>query len=219
MNRSKNRKGSVTLKISSLQKLACLTALVAGPSFANIVSNGSFEQGVFAPVSLETESLIPGGTAVSGWEVINGAVAWIGAGNPWLVTAQDGDRFLDLTDFDVGPLGGVRQTLITTPGRTYKVDFYLGGSGYYGNSALTVSAAGKSVTFGAAAPYNNWQAFSFNFVAANPTTELSFIGALGPHYIGLDNVSVEAVPEPGTLALCLTAGGFLGLGRLRRRQA
>ena len=53
------------------------------------------------------------------------------------------------------------------------------------------------------------------FVAMGSTTTLSFVGASGVDYIGLDNVNVavSAVPEPASVMLMLSGLAALGLSR------
>ena len=38
-------------------------------------------------------SLPIGSTAISGWTTVGDTLAWIGTGNPWGLTANDGARF------------------------------------------------------------------------------------------------------------------------------
>jgi hypothetical protein len=58
------------------------------------------------------------------------------------------------------------------------------------------------------------------FTATAATTTLSFVGASGVNYIGLDNVSVVAtatpVSEPATLALMIASLSALGYVSRRR---
>lgn len=192
---------------------------------ANLITNGSFESGSFAPPSNQTMTLLPGSTALTGWQVVNDSLAWIGVGDPWGLDAQDGDRFLDLSDYSAGaPFGGVQQSLATTPGYEYTVTFYLGSSNTWGRpSALTVSAAGQSDSFQSptTGTTNDWQQLSFVFVANSASTVLSFVGASGVNYIGLDNVvaTVTAVPEPTTTVLLLAGMAALGLRMSRGHRA
>jgi hypothetical protein len=161
-------------------------------------------------------TLAPGSTALAGWQVVNDSLAWIGVGDPWGLDAQDGDLFLDLSDYSAGPpFGGVQQAFATTPGFEYTVSFYLGSSNFWGRpSALTVSAAGQSGAFQSAltGTNNDWEQFTFTFIGDGPSATLAFVGSSGVNYIGLDNVvvTVSAIPEPS--ALLLMVFGLLAVG-------
>ena len=198
-----------------------LTLLFAGSASANLIQNGSFEDGDFSPPSNQTMTLPPGATALAGWQIVNDSLAWIGTGNPWGLTAQDGDRFLDLSDYSAGPpFGGVQQSFASTTGYKYTVTFQFGSSTFWGRpAALTVSAAGQSETFQSEMSGGNddWDEKSFVFVAMGSTTTLSFVGASGVDYIGLDNVdvAVSAVPEPASVMLMFSGLAALGLSRRR----
>lgn len=192
--------------------LACLVSSVV---HANLITNGSFESGTFVPQGSQTMTLNPGASNISGWQIVNDSLAWIGVGDPWGLDAQDGSYFLDLSDYSAGPpFSGVQQTVSTTPGYGYTVEFYLGSSNRWGRpSALTVNASGQSANFVSASTgtNNDWQLFSFAFVASASATTISFIGASGVNYIGLDNVSatLTAVPEPMSLVLLLAGVAVL----------
>jgi len=202
---------------------AVLLAVATNLAQANLLTNGSFESGAFAPPSNQTMSLAPGSTALSGWQIVNDSLAWIGVGDPWGLDAQDGNLFLDLSDYSAGaPFGGIQQTFATTPGYKYTTTFHLGSSTRWGRpAALTASAAGQSATFTSATvgTNNDWQQFSFVFVASSTATTLSFVGSSGVNYIGLDNVitTVSAVPEPASYALMMAGITVLGLAARRRR--
>ncbi len=215
---------------------ATLATLVAAsaPAHANLLVNGSFEQGAFVNQGFQTMSLAPGSAVITGWTVITDTTAWINAGNPFGLSASDGTRFLDLTNFSAGaPFAGMAQSFATVAGATYTLAFDLGGSNGWGRpGALVASAAGTSATFttgpaSVATPNNDWYAETMSFVASGATTTLTLQGSVGFNYIGLDNVSVvqsagpgavPAIPEPGTWALML-AGLAVVAGVARRRKA
>lgn len=162
---------------------------------ADLLVNGSFEDGAFVPPSNATMTLVPGSTALQGWEVFNDNVAWIANGNPWGLTAKDGNRFLDLTDYLNGaPYGGIRQTIATVPGRSYRLFLYLGSATNMGRpSSVTVTAGGTMTTFtGPATGTNNdWNLNALDFVATDAATTISIVGSAGVAYIGVDDVWVE----------------------------
>lgn len=179
------------------------------------VLNGSFENGTLVSNGQATMSLGTGATDILNWVVSADRVAWIGAGNPFGVTAYDGSRFLDLTDYQQSGHGAVSQTISTSPGMTYLVSFAQGASSLWGASAVVVAAAGQSQSFSITpVVVNEWHLQSWSFIANSTSTVISFTGGpIGTNYIGLDAVTIDAgtaaVPEPGTMGLL--ALGVLGL--------
>ena len=187
------------------------TALLAFSAQSTIVTNGNFELGGFAPPGQATMTVANGSMAITGWQVVNDAIAWLGVANPWRLAAQSGNLFLDLTGPSAGaPFGGVQQILSTAAGAQYEVSFYLGSSNLWGRPAgIEVSAGSVSETFKSplAGTVNDWELHSMRFTASGATTTLRFAGAAGVNYIGLDNVAVNLVsspvPLPSTLLLLL----------------
>lgn len=199
----------------------CVLLGAASAAQANLLNNGSFESGAFNPPGSATMTLAAGSTAISDWTVSSDFAAWIGTGNPWGLSASDGARFLDLTDYSFGaPFGGVQQSVTTTVGATYRLSFDLGSSSAWGRpSAILASAAGTSTTFTSPSTGGNdtWERATLDFVATSAFTTISLRGAVGQNYIGLDNADVSfvsGVPEPGTLALA--AVGLIGVLLARR---
>ena len=214
---------------TALQVLFLTAALgVATSPQANLLTNGSFESGAFVNQGNDTMSLAPGSTVITGWTVVTDTTAWIGATNPFGLSASNGSFFLDLTNYQAGPpFAGMSQTIATIPGATYSLSFDLGSSTFWGRpDSITASAAGTSQTFTSPATggNNDWQSVLMQFVASSTTTTVLLQGASGFNYIGLDNVDVEfvsgpgprPVPEPTTLALL--GLGLASLAVARRRK-
>ncbi|MGD0258488.1 MAG: DUF642 domain-containing protein [Verrucomicrobiota bacterium] len=209
-----------------IKRSLLLAAAVLGvglPSYGNLLVNGSFELGNFVPDANDTMSLNVGATDMTGWTVENAALAWIGPTNPYLLTASDGSYFLDLTGYhDNAPYGGVlqAQTITTTIDAVYQLSLDIGTDPAYDTApvGVQVTAGSTQETF-TSTPLNpnQWQTFTFDFTATSANTSISFLGVADTNqkYIGLDNVSVVEVPEPGTLTL-MVGPGLLVFGAWRR---
>lgn len=188
------------------------SAIVAGAS-ANLVSNGSFEDGV---IGANTFRIVANGDSfITDWTVTGTSVDVVSGPATWI--AADGNQSIDLAGTP-GP-GGVSQMIATTNGTAYRIRFALSRNDQGG------SVADKDVDFmfGSytenllGAVQNSWTYFERTVVADSSSTELRFSSDSAGFFGGLvDDVSVEVVPEPASMA-ALTIGA-LGLIARRRRK-
>jgi hypothetical protein len=191
-----------------------------------LIINGSFENtaGTFVATPQGVMSLGGGNTSIPGWAVVTGETAWLHNTNTYGGTSPFGSYFVDLTGVS-GPNSTLTQTIQTVAGRGYRVSLALGYSNLYpGRTAVLVCAGSTSAMFVMSpenTPGNQWQNFSFGFVAEAAATMISIapVGSTGS-YVGVDNVSVLADPsvtppaenlvENGSFEVtCATAAAFV----------
>ena len=199
----------------------------------NFVLNGSFEDpGALSndggDGSVDGFDAIPvGATSITSWTVITREIARGINGNGAFIVPSQGSFLLDLTGYPGfgAAVGGVSQTITTTPGATYHFTFDLGTQQGDPNAdgPISVSASAAGITSGfthnPGGSGSQWANYGFDFVANAATTEISILGTGGKYFIGLDNVSVTtAVPEPGecVVGAALLLAGFGAWRRLRR---
>ena len=189
--------------------------LLAAPAFADLVTNGSFEDGTNPPLSHYRTILAgtPEAGDIWGWTVTNNNIDWID--DYW--QAADGRRSIDMSGwFAAGTI--VSQALATAPGQEYLLTFYMAGNPWYGYGldvkTLNVSVDGKSADFtfnivGHGLLNMGWEKKTLTVTATGTATNLSFTSLMGDSAYGpaLDNVSVTAIPAPAAILL-----GMLGLG-------
>ena len=178
--------------------LCLMACLSLDASAANLVSNGSFED----PGGGNLVPNPPGISAfyITGWEVYTGDIDYI---PPSTWTASDPVMSLDLHGFNPG---GIRQTIATVPGETYKVIFDMAANPSGSTlKELRVSAAGSSAQFtfdrtGKTTTNMGWETKGWSFVATSTSTVLSFesVGSY-PSNAGpaLDNVRVSTIVIAG----------------------
>jgi len=211
---------------------------------ANLLINGTFDntKGSFevnrdygAMELYRYSTSIPGWTVVAPSSLVD--IAWIGSPNPYLMTASPGNSsqyLLDLTGYNDGANGqyaGVSQTVPTTPGQTYQLTFDLGSHNYFdvqGAPGIQVIINNQAV----GGPYyatvigqNTWTTETMTFTASSGSTSILLNGVSSGGsilMIGLDNVTLTAVPEPTTMiagALLLLPFGATTLRILRNRKS
>ncbi len=209
---------------------ACFTAF-AGFAGADLVTNGSFELSDIADgTSTDANPALSGWTVTRDLDGLGGTsnvflhdrtffgVGLTGAVAPGTNEAVDGTQFVAFNANQGAGTGMLSQDLATVIGQEYTVQFSIAGAFSSGQQSVTVDAGGiNSLTQGATD--GAWTTHSFNFVATGTTTALTISDNLGAgssidNDLLVDAVSVNEVPEPGSLAL-------LGLGGLlvaRRRK-
>jgi hypothetical protein len=221
---------------------ACVIALCSGNASAATVvydQNGSFELGTMdAPVTFEQGSypnVLTGWGVSSSWTQYNDALspAWLADGE-----AQDGSHYLRLAS-----RGGSRPTVsgvtwglpegTLSIGQDYLLRLWAAG-GIGTLNTLDVWVSGEITRIDlpdyTVAEYNalggiQWQQYEipFTFTGLDPFNLISPVLASGNELnrstIYLDNVSIVAVPEPGSALLLLSAAGMVVSFQRRRRVA
>lgn len=169
-------------------------------------------------------------TPYPGWFTIWGQ----GNGGPDFVpaTSPDGGNFLVMDGADNYNGNGIDQTINgLVNGQQYEVSFYWATGQQYGfdgptwDKGLTVSLGSESHTTALQDDiehgFTDWKQTKLLFTAQGTSQVLNFL-ALGepngvPPLVLLDGISMQAVPEPSSIAMAaLGVAGLAGVG-LRRR--
>ena len=112
------------------------------------------------------------------------------------------------------------QNLTTVNGQQYQLSFDWSTWWLNNTTVSTLEVTSGNVTNPLTGTGTSYSTQSWLFTATSASTTLSFtnLGVTGTSYPQIDNVSVTAVPEPGTYAMLLAglaAGGFVA----KRRSA
>ncbi len=201
---------------------------------ANLVSNPSFENftGTFGADG--GRLLTSASTTLTDWTIVGGEIALLTTPNSYKLTPSEGNNFIDLAGYtNTGFPKGITQTLSgLVPGRDYAFAMDLGirngacigtANDCHGPIQVMASIGGSSQTFthDSADPGNIWGTFGFTFKATGSSEDLTIQGInlpAGNAYIGLDNVSVNAVPEPNLVWLFGVGAVLVGVRKIRRAR-
>jgi Protein of unknown function (DUF642) len=212
--------------------LGCLVFGCSSLQAANLIANPDFE----SPALTTTAQVFASGASIGspGWTVTGacGASCVTLVASNYTETygtvtlsfvAQHGLQSLNLAGPGNTLVGGVQQTVTTTPGTKYLLSFYVGNTdnnspgSYALPSAIQVFLNGASQ--GIFSNNNNtpnqlnWQQFSMNFVAPSAATTVQFVNVTpnADHWAGLDNVFLDVVPAASSAVLphFATGGGFV----------
>ncbi|HSQ54574.1 MAG TPA: choice-of-anchor C family protein [Gemmata sp.] len=172
--------------------------LVEEASGANLLINGSFEEGPMVG-GFGWQELRVGSQEIKGWVVTRGPIDYEGAA----IKHADGNRSVDLHGSN--SVGGIKQTFATRSGRKYRVIFSLGGNPEGGPPVklLGVYAAGRSTKFsfdttGKKRDDIGWKTETWEFTATASKTSIEFASLMQrPDSWGplVDNVSVAEIIE------------------------
>lgn len=187
----------------SASKLAVATALsaVAFASQAADLSNPSFESSVAGPLTYAT----------SNWGTSGGSEAVVLGGS-------DGSQFAQLSAGD-----NIYQAFSSDGAGLYNVNFLANGQGY---SSVYLSSDVNAQNFSNAQGTSGspstvygpgWQSATYSFNATANTSYHVFFEGAGTG-LGVDGISVTAVPEPETYAMMLAGLGAVGFVARRRKS-
>ena len=169
----------------------------------NLVSNGNFEAGS------NGWTLVRGAT-VTGAFGIHGLVGFLASSNSSPAMEPNASQVIN------GLLSG--STYLVSG--EYEAEKNRGGASPT-NASFGVALNGNYLFQIAASPVGNWQSFSFFYTANSSSALLSLssqINGTGVEY-SIDNIAMQVVPEPSSLALCLTGGIIAAHRFIRRRKA
>lgn len=163
---------------------------------ANVATNGSFEAGT--PLNACSSESVAAGTSIgTGWQVTSGSVQRVRASSGCAAqgTPKFGDFFVDLLD-----AGEIRQAVATTPGRSYRLTFWVSGdcAGGPTTKRVTASLGTATQTFDHACSGSGtqaWRSCSLEFIANSAITTLSLKSVAGGATNGplVDGVRVEDI--------------------------
>ncbi|HEU4430609.1 MAG TPA: hypothetical protein VFT98_17750 [Myxococcota bacterium] len=212
--------------------LATSLLALAAPAHANLISNAGFETFTGTHAGDNCRQLVPASTTLSDWTPVGNEIAVCTTPNQYLITASEGLNFLDIAGYQNTLGKGVSQTISgLVIGQQYAFTADLGVSNIAScvpgatcggpiSVLVTIGSVSETLTHNSTDPGVQWASYGFSFVADSTNVTLSVVGSAipaGGAFIGLDNLSLLAVPEPAWMSFVAVALGALGVGSLRRR--
>ena len=169
--------------------------------------------GAYSPSTSQAANLVQNG----GFE-IGDFTGWTQSGNTGYTSVQSSFPLSGTFSAFFGPIGSdgfISQALVTTPGQSYTVSFWLQNGASGANDFRLYWDGSEIYNFFNASAFGYTQ-YSFVEQATTSSTELSMGFRNVPNFFFLDDVDVSPVPIPG--AVWLFGSGIVGLIGLKRRR-
>ena len=202
-------------------------AALASP---NLISNGDFELGTYAGTGGSTGDTLPNSWTNAPPSSLTNLNVFANGSGPG--TAESGTHYVAFQSTSTsGGQDCLNYVASTVAGQQYTISFYVAmtasSGSQFGLSPEWDSGGAHDTTMGTAAFYyhpdnataHGWTLFSFTETASSSSTSIYFHGADATGAVLLDNVVLNAVPEPGSWALALPLAFFWLLARRRRPSA
>lgn len=176
---------------------ACLAvAAVSANAGTELVANGGFETGDLTGWDL---------TGFPGFSLVAQDSSTSNTSFAWMAGA-------------VGSYGFLSQNIQTVAGRTYSLSFDVFNDTTSGMEFISQFNGAEVYSF--ANETHNWDHIVINNLhATGNLTEIKFGFRNDPSFSRLDNISVQAVPEPETYAMMIAGLGMLAFLAKRRKTA
>ena len=212
---------------------AVVAAALSSPAMsAELITNGGFENGSFAGWTLTN---VGGGTAPVVIEYNNAGGYPDGAfGEAILSNAAPGSgSYVAYFSSDTANPDALSQTVIVEDGEYYYLsfDYYVPQNGYNNPNDASLKflidgvQAGSVLQAGSVSgtPTKTWFNFQTTYQATSTgpvTLQFQFVGlGVTAADFAVDNVSMKAVPEPGSWAMMIAGLGIVGSAMRRRRTS